>query len=53
MFTYVDPANGRVTFIKGTSHEWQFKTRKERGIQGGWKVCKVDAPELCGNYLRC
>lgn len=52
-FTYVDPANGRVTFIKGTSHEWRFKTKKERGIQGGWKVCRVDAPELCGNHLRC
>ncbi|RLK24641.1 hypothetical protein DER29_2558 [Micromonospora sp. M71_S20] len=50
-FTEVDPS-GSVTFT-GATHRWRFHTTEEGGISGGWKVCRVDAPPLCGTYLRC
>lgn len=53
VFTDVDATNGQTLFYKGTAHEWRFHTKQERGIDGGWKVCRVDAPPLCGNHLRC
>ncbi|MEU4779473.1 hypothetical protein [Micromonospora sp. NPDC023633] len=51
-FTVIDPQTGGVTFT-GATHRWRFQTTEERGISGGWKVCRVDAPPLCGTYLRC
>ncbi|MFG3576763.1 hypothetical protein [Micromonospora chersina] len=51
--THVDQFTGRVTFIRGSEHEWRFQTTQERGIDGGWKVCRVNAPPLCGAHLRC
>ncbi|MFG1656876.1 hypothetical protein ACGFIY_10150 [Micromonospora chersina] len=52
-FTQVDAITGSVMLIAGTSHEWRFYTKQERGIDAGWKVCRVDAPPLCGTHLRC
>ncbi|WP_433388697.1 hypothetical protein [Micromonospora sp. KLBMP9576] len=52
-FTQIDPATGAVTSTGGTAHKWQFRTTKERGPSGGWKVCRIDAPPLCGTHLRC
>ncbi|MEV6811821.1 hypothetical protein [Micromonospora sp. NPDC051296] len=52
-FTDIDPETGRTTFYSGTPHEWRFHTRQERGISGGWKVCRLEAPPLCGNHIRC
>lgn len=52
-FTRVDPETGSVTFISGTKHEWRFHTMREQGISGGWKVCRVEAPALCGTHIRC
>ncbi|MFI7509598.1 hypothetical protein ACIBSS_22530 [Micromonospora aurantiaca] len=52
-FTLIDPTTGSVTFIKGSQHEWRFQATKERGIDSGWKVCRLDAPPLCGTHLRC
>ncbi|MGW1451173.1 hypothetical protein ACWCO3_23220 [Micromonospora sp. NPDC002411] len=51
-FTSVDAA-GRTMFLAGSRHEWRFQTKEERGMDRGWKVCRVDAPSLCGNHLRC
>ncbi|MBL6277513.1 hypothetical protein JMF97_15240 [Micromonospora fiedleri] len=51
--TDVDAATGRVLFVHGTAHEWVFHTKRERGIDGGWKVCRIDAPPLCGTHIRC
>ncbi|MFY1597115.1 hypothetical protein [Micromonospora sp. WMMD737] len=50
-FTEVAPS-GSVTFT-GATHRWRFHTTEEGGFGGGWKVCRVDAPPLCGTYLRC
>ncbi|MGC4767236.1 hypothetical protein ACLQ20_30750 [Micromonospora sp. DT46] len=50
-FTEVD-STGNVTFT-GATHRWRFHTTEEKGLGGGWKVCRVDAPPLCGTYLRC
>ncbi|MGC5330666.1 hypothetical protein [Micromonospora sp. DT62] len=52
-FTLIDPTTGSVTFMKGSQHEWRFQATKERGIDGGWKVCRLNAPPLCGTHLRC
>ncbi|TDB93848.1 hypothetical protein E1091_11490 [Micromonospora fluostatini] len=52
-FTRIDPTTGAVTTTSGTAHEWRFHTREERGLRGGWKVCRIDAPPLCDTYLRC
>jgi hypothetical protein len=52
-FTLIDPNTGSVTFMKGSQHEWRFQATKERGVDGGWKVCRVYAPPLCGNHIRC
>ncbi|WP_433530459.1 hypothetical protein ACQPYA_30655 [Micromonospora sp. CA-263727] len=51
--TQIDSTTGGLTFIEGTAHEWRFLTRKEQGMSGGWKVCRIDAPPLCGTLLRC
>ncbi|MEV5690706.1 hypothetical protein [Micromonospora globbae] len=53
VFTEVDAVSGRTLFYKGTAHEWKFHTKQERGIDGGWKVCRVDAPPICGTHIRC
>ncbi|MER7420521.1 hypothetical protein ABT346_27700 [Micromonospora peucetia] len=45
-FTKIDPTTGDVTFTGGTVQKWQFHTKEERGISGGWKVCRVEAPPL-------
>ncbi|MFE0530625.1 hypothetical protein ACFW0V_23815 [Micromonospora parva] len=45
--------DGRPIFVVGAGHEWRFKTKQERGIDGGWKVCRIDAPPLCGTHIRC
>ncbi|MEU9505414.1 hypothetical protein AB0D32_03915 [Micromonospora sp. NPDC048170] len=50
-FTEVD-RTGSVT-LTGATHRWRFQTTEEGGISGGWKVCRVDAPPVCGTYLRC
>ncbi|MFD2767246.1 hypothetical protein [Micromonospora eburnea] len=52
-FAQVDEITGGVTFISGSRHEWRFHAKRERGIGGGWKVCRVDAPPLCGTHVRC
>ncbi|MFD2768401.1 hypothetical protein [Micromonospora eburnea] len=52
-FTQIDPTTGNVVLVEGSPHEWRFHTRQERRVGGGWKVCRVDAPPLCGTYLRC
>ncbi|TDB69730.1 hypothetical protein [Micromonospora sp. KC721] len=52
-FTLIDPTTGSATFMKGSQHEWRFQETQERGIDGGWKICRVDAPPLCGNHIRC
>ncbi|MEU5949623.1 hypothetical protein ABZ793_29265 [Micromonospora sp. NPDC047465] len=52
-FTLTDQATGSVTFVRGSEHEWSFRVKQERGVGGGWKVCRVDAPPLCGSHLRC
>ncbi|MGC4814118.1 hypothetical protein ACLQ29_26600 [Micromonospora sp. DT228] len=46
-------ASGGPIFIVGKSHEWRFKTKHERGLDSGWKVCRIDAPPLCGTHIRC
>ncbi|MFG1779016.1 hypothetical protein ACGFIR_00205 [Micromonospora sp. NPDC049051] len=50
-FTEIDPT-GNVT-LTGATHRWRFHTTEEGGLGGGWKVCRVEAPPLCGTYLRC
>ncbi|MFG1760643.1 hypothetical protein [Micromonospora echinofusca] len=50
-FTEVAPS-GNIT-LTGATHRWRFETTEEGGVGGGWKVCRVDAPPLCGIYLRC
>ncbi|MFY1705004.1 MULTISPECIES: hypothetical protein [Micromonospora] len=52
-FTQIDPGTGNVTFTEGTPTQWRFHTREEQGLTGGWKVCRIEAPPLCGTYLRC
>ncbi|MFI6332151.1 hypothetical protein ACIBBG_28050 [Micromonospora chersina] len=52
-FTMVDQVTGRVTFIRGSEYQWRFRAKRERGIGGGWRICRVDAPPLCGSHLRC
>ncbi|MGC4806624.1 hypothetical protein [Micromonospora sp. DT233] len=52
--TTIDPATGGVSFPGGDAHAWRFTAKEEGGLTGdGWKVCRVDAPPLCGTYFRC
>jgi hypothetical protein len=52
--TTIDPATGGVSFPGGDAHAWRFTATEEGGPTGdGWKVCRVDAPPLCGTYFRC
>ena len=46
--TQIDPATGGVSFVEGPAQRWRFHTREEGGIGGGWKVCRIEAPPLCG-----
>jgi hypothetical protein len=41
---------GQTLWAHGTAHEWKFETRKQ---WLGWTVCGIEAPAICGVYIRC
>jgi hypothetical protein len=36
-------------FLVGSQHAWTFRLVE----QGGWRVCEVSAPRICGTVLNC
>jgi hypothetical protein len=41
---------GGTDFLRSTPRPWTFDLR---GGDGGWRVCRVTAPPICGAVLRC
>jgi hypothetical protein len=50
MFTVTDPARGGgPTYFRVNTPRWTFDLVSD----DGWRVCRVDAPDLCATALRC
>lgn len=43
----------RMLWYEGTPHPWTFHTHHSGGLEPGWRVTTIDAPDPCGTYVKC
>jgi len=43
--------DGSTVFFRSENHIWRFDV--VQNVRGGWKVCGLQAPDLCGTYVEC